>query len=160
MATDTNMAIVRAGANAVYSFGEANKHQLVGSVDAGYIWADNFDDVPYKLRFFAGGDRSLRGYDYQSLSTLENGYLIGGEVLALGSAEYNYAFRPTLRGAVFADVGNAYDTNFETDTKLGVGFGVRWASPVGMVRLDLGAGVLEDSIPVRLYFYIGSLAIR
>ena len=156
VATDTNMAIVRAGANAVYSFGEANKHQLVGSVDAGYIWADNFDDVPYKLRFFAGGDRSLRGYDYQSLSTLENGYLIGGEVLALGSAEYNYAFRPTLRGAVFADVGNAYDTNFETDTKLGVGFGVRWASPVGMVRLDLGAGVLEDSIPVRLYFYIGS----
>ncbi|WP_296404725.1 BamA/TamA family outer membrane protein [Psychrobacter sp.] len=154
--TDTDMAIARAGVSGVYSFGEMKKHQVVASLDGGYIWADDFNNVPYKLRFFAGGDRSIRGYDYNSLSALENGYLVGGQVLAVGSAEYNYEFKPGLRGAVFADVGNAYDTNFEADTKLGVGFGVRWASPVGMVRLDLAAGVLEDSIPVRLHFFIGS----
>jgi len=90
------------------------------------------------------------------LSATEKGYLVGGQVLAVGSTEYNYEFKPGLRGAVFADVGNAYDTNFEADTKLGLGFGVRWASPVGMVRVDLAAGVLEDSIPVRLHFFIGS----
>nr|WP_241879723.1 BamA/TamA family outer membrane protein [Psychrobacter sp. PraFG1]UNK06566.1 BamA/TamA family outer membrane protein [Psychrobacter sp. PraFG1] len=82
--------------------------------------------------------------------------MVGGQVLAVGSTEYNYEFKPGLRGAVFADFGNAYDTNFETETKLGVGFGVRWASPVGMVRLDLAAGVLEDSVPIRLHFFIGS----
>ena len=154
--TDTNMAIARAGVSGVYSFGEMNKHQVVASLDGGYIWADEFENVPYKLRFFAGGDRSIRGYDYNSLSTLEKGYLVGGQVLAVGSTEYNYEFKPGLRGAVFADFGNAYDTNFETETKLGVGFGVRWASPVGMVRLDLAAGVLEDSVPIRLHFFIGS----
>lgn len=154
--SDTDMAIARAGVSGVYSFGEMNKHQVVASLDGGYIWAKDFEDVPYKLRFFAGGDRSIRGYDYNSLSATEKGYLVGGQVLAVGSTEYNYEFKPGLRGAVFADVGNAYDTNFEADTKLGLGFGVRWASPVGMVRVDLAAGVLEDSIPVRLHFFIGS----
>lgn len=156
MLSDTDMAIARAGVSGVYSFGEQNKHQVVASLDGGYIWAKDFEDVPYKLRFFAGGDRSIRGYDYNSLSALEKGYLVGGQVLAVGSTEYNYEFKPGLRGAVFADVGNAYDTDFEADTKLGLGFGVRWASPVGMVRVDLAAGVLEDSIPVRLHFFIGS----
>ncbi|PNK61795.1 autotransporter assembly complex protein TamA [Psychrobacter sp. FDAARGOS_221] len=154
--TDTNMAIARAGVSGLYSFGEDNRHQILASLDGGYIWADDFERVPYKLRFFAGGDRSIRGYDYNSLSALEKGYLVGGQVLAVGSTEYNYEFKPGLRGAVFADFGNAYDKDFEAETKLGVGFGVRWASPVGMVRVDLGAGVLEDSIPIRLHFYIGS----
>lgn len=154
--SDTDMAIARAGVTGVYSFGEMNKHQVIGSLDGGYIWADDFENVPYKLRFFAGGDGSIRGYDYKSLSALENDYLVGGQVLAVGSGEYNYEFKPGLRGAVFADVGNAYDTDFETETKLGVGFGVRWASPVGTVRVDLAAGVLEDSIPIRLHFFIGS----
>lgn len=154
--SDTDMAIARAGVSGVYSFGDMNKHQVIASLDGGYIWANDFEDVPYKLRFFAGGDRSIRGYDYKSLSATEKGYLVGGQVLAVGSTEYNYEFKPGFRGAVFADVGNAYDTNFESETKLGVGFGVRWASPVGMVRVDLAAGVLEDSIPVRLHFFIGS----
>ncbi len=154
--SDTDLAIVRAGVSGIYSFGEDKKHQVLGSFNGGYIWADDFYDVPYKLRFFAGGDQSIRGYDYESLSPLENGYLTGGQVLAVGSAEYNYEFRPGFRGAVFTDVGNAYDKDFKTDTKVGVGVGIRWASPVGVVRVDVAAGVTEDSIPVRLHFFIGS----
>jgi len=154
--SDTDLAIVRAGVSGIYSFGEDKKHQVLGSVNAGYIWADDFYDVPYKLRFFAGGDQSIRGYDYESLSPLENGYLTGGQVLAVGSAEYNYEFRPGFRGAFFTDVGNAYDKDFDTETKVGVGVGIRWASPVGMVRVDVAAGVTEDSIPVKLHFFIGS----
>ena len=154
--SDTDLAIVRAGVSGIYSFGDDNKHQVLGSVNTGYIWADDFYEVPYKLRFFAGGDQSIRGYDYESLSPLENGYLTGGQVLAVGSAEYNYEFIPGFRGAVFTDVGNAYDKDFETETKVGVGVGVRWASPVGIVRVDVAAGVTEDSVPVRLHFFIGS----
>lgn len=154
--SDTDLAIIRAGVSGIYSFGADNKHQVLGSFNGGYIWADDFYEVPYKLRFFAGGDQSIRGYDYESLSPLENGYLTGGQVLAVGSAEYNYEFRPGFRGAVFTDVGNAYDKDFNTDTKVGVGVGIRWASPVGVVRVDVAAGVTEDSIPVRLHFFIGS----
>ena len=154
--SDTDMAILRAGVSGLYSFGADDKHQVLGSLNTGYIWADNFYEVPYKLRFFAGGDQSIRGYDYESLSPIEKGYLTGGQILAVGSAEYNYEFRPGFRGAVFTDVGNAYDKDFETDTKVGVGVGIRWASPVGVVRVDVAAGVTEDSIPVRLHLFIGS----
>ncbi|MGB6924836.1 autotransporter assembly complex protein TamA [Psychrobacter sp.] len=154
--SDTDMAIIRAGVSGIYSFGEDKKHQVLGSANAGYIWADDFYDVPYKLRFFAGGDQSIRGYDYESLSPLDKGYLTGGQVLAVGSAEYNYEFKPGFRGAFFTDVGNAYDKDFDTETKVGVGVGIRWASPVGMVRVDVAAGVTEESIPVRLHFFIGS----
>lgn len=154
--SDTDMAILRAGVSGLYSFGADDKHQVLGSLNTGYIWADDFYEVPYKLRFFAGGDQSIRGYDYESLSPIEKGYLTGGQILAVGSAEYNYEFKPGFRGAVFTDVGNAYDKDFETDTKVGVGVGIRWASPVGVVRVDVAAGVTEDSIPVRLHLFIGS----
>ena len=50
--SDTDMAIVRAGVSGIYSFGEDEKHQVLGSLNGGYIWADDFYDVPYKLRFF------------------------------------------------------------------------------------------------------------
>ncbi|MGO2997103.1 MAG: autotransporter assembly complex protein TamA [Moraxellaceae bacterium] len=155
--SDTDLAIVRAGVSGLYSFGDDKKHQVLGSLNGGYIWADDFYDVPYKLRFFAGGDQSIRGYDYESLSPLnDKGYLTGGQVLAVGSAEYNYEFKPGFRGAFFTDVGNAYDKDFDAETKVGVGIGVRWASPVGMVRVDVAAGVTEEDIPVRLHFFIGS----
>ena len=154
--SDTDLAIVRAGVSGIYSFGNDKKHQVLGSLNTGYIWADDFYEVPYKLRFFAGGDQSIRGYDYESLSPIDNGYLTGGQILAVGSAEYNYEFKPGFRAAAFTDVGNAYDKDFETETKVGVGVGIRWASPVGVVRVDVAAGVTEESIPVRLSFFIGS----
>ncbi len=157
LASDTDMAIARAGVSGIYSFGSDKKHQVLGSLNTGYIWADDFDDVPYNLRFFAGGDQSLRGYDYESLSPLnDKGYLAGGQILAVGSGEYNYEFKPGFRGAFFTDVGNAYDKDFKTETKVGVGVGIRWASPVGVVRVDVAAGVTEESIPIRLHFFIGS----
>ena len=154
--SDTDLAILRAGVSGLYSFGTDDKHQVLGSLNTGYIWADDFYEVPYKLRFFAGGDQSIRGYDYESLSPIDKGYLTGGQILAVGSAEYNYEFKPGFRGAFFTDVGNAYDKDFETDTKVGVGVGIRWASPVGVVRVDVAAGVTEESIPVRLHLFIGS----
>jgi translocation and assembly module TamA len=135
--------------------GDNADHQFVGRGDLGYIVTDDFDGVPYNLRYFAGGDQSVRGYDYESLSPEEDGLLLGGQVLAVGSLEYNYQFRDGWRAAVFADAGNAYDENFSNETKYGVGVGVRWASPVGPIRVDVAAGVSEDSVPIRLHFFIG-----
>lgn len=153
--TETDMAILNAGWRFIYSLGDNADHQFVGRGDLGYIVTDDFDRVPYNLRYFAGGDQSVRGYDYESLSPEEDGLLLGGQVLAVGSLEYNYQFRDGWRAAVFADAGNAYDENFSNETKYGVGVGVRWASPVGPIRVDVAAGVSEDSVPIRLHFFIG-----
>jgi translocation and assembly module TamA len=152
--SDANMIILRAGIRALQTF--ADSHQIVLSADLGKIITNNFNQVPYNLRFFAGGDQSIRGYDYKSLSTLVNGYEIGGQNLVVGSFEYNYLFQPKLRGAVFVDAGNAFDNQFTAPIKVGAGFGIRYASPIGPLRIDLAAGVSERSPPIRLVFYIGA----
>lgn len=61
---DTDMAILRAGLSGVYSFGDNSygkdrQHQLIGSLNLGYLWADDFNAVPYKLRFFAGATKAF-----------------------------------------------------------------------------------------------------
>lgn len=153
--TETDLAIINAGWRFIYSLGDTADHQFVGRGDLGYILTNDFDQVPYNLRYFAGGDQSIRGYDYKSLSPREDQLLLGGQALAVGSLEYNYQFKEGWRGAVFADVGNAYDEKFSNDTKYGVGVGVRWASPVGPIRIDVGAGISETNVPIRLHFFIG-----
>jgi translocation and assembly module TamA len=153
--TDTNMAILRAGWRGIYSQGAKDQHQWVSRLDLGMIASDEFDQVPYNLRFFAGGDQSIRGFDYKSLGAEQNGFLIGGKNLAVGSMEYNYKFLPKWRGAVFVDAGNAFDDQFNDPIKVGAGLGVRWSSPVGSIRIDVAAGVSETSVPIRLHFFIG-----
>lgn len=85
----------------------------------------------------------------------DKGYLTGGQTLAVATGEYNYEVLEGLRLGVFADVGNAYDKHFKNDTKIGAGVGVRWASPVGQVRLDIATGVNEPNNPVKIHFFIG-----
>ena len=153
--SDANMAIVSAGWRFIYSLGENDNHQFVGRGDASYIFTDDFNKVPYNLRFFTGGDQSLRGFDYKSLSPEENGYKIGGQALGVGSLEYNYQFKDGWRAAVFSDFGNAYDKQFSNPTEYSVGVGIRWRSPIGPIRLDIASGISNDNNPIRLHFFIG-----
>lgn len=161
LASDTDIIIAKAGFGGMMSFGDnvygkARAHQLIGKLDLGYLWARDFERVPYKLRFFAGGDQSIRGYDYQSLSPVNGaGYLTGGQALAVGSLEYNYELKEGIRLALFGDAGNAYDKDFKQETKFGVGLGVRVASPVGTVRVDIAKGIEREKTPIRLHFLIG-----
>ncbi len=154
--SDTNMAIADVNWKFLYSFGENADHQVVGSSALGYIFADDFEKVPYNLRYFAGGDQSLRGFDYKSLSPKEYGYKVGGQALAVGSLEYNYQFKDGWRAALFTDFGNAYDQNFSNETEYSLGLGIRWKSPIGPIRLDVASGISDDSHPIRLHFFIGS----
>ncbi len=79
----------------------------------GYIFTEDFNKVPYNLRYFTGGDQGIRGFDYKSLSPVVDGFKVGGQALAVGSMEYNYQFKEGWRAAVFSDFGNAYDTDFQ-----------------------------------------------
>ncbi|MGA9697489.1 MAG: BamA/TamA family outer membrane protein [Acinetobacter sp.] len=154
--SDADMAIVNAGWRFIYSLGENDNHQFVGRGDDGYIFAQDFTKVPYNLRYFTGGDQTIRGFDYKSLSPEENGFKLGGQALAVGSLEYNYQFKEGWRAAVFSDVGNAYDKDFNTPTAYSVGLGVRWASPIGPIRVDVASGISDDDHPIRIHFFIGS----
>ena len=155
--SDADMAIVNAGWRFIYSLGENDNHQFVGRGDLGYIFTEDFNKVPYNLRYFTGGDQGIRGFDYKSLSPVVDGFKVGGQALAVGSMEYNYQFKEGWRAAVFSDFGNAYDTDFSNDTEYSVGLGLRWASPIGPIRIDVASGISDDSHPIRVHFFIGSL---
>ncbi|WP_439858588.1 autotransporter assembly complex protein TamA [Pseudomonas sp. MBLB4136] len=133
----------------------ADRHRLLGRVQFGATESGGFKAVPPSLRFFAGGDQSVRGYDYQSLSP-ENaeGDKIGGRYLFAASAEYQYSLTERWRLATFIDQGNSFNSLDFSGLKSAVGFGLRWVSPVGPLRLDL-AHPLDDQGGVRLHFSMG-----
>ncbi|MBA1146014.1 outer membrane protein assembly factor [Ectothiorhodospiraceae bacterium WFHF3C12] len=131
-----------------------SRHQFLFRLTGGALLASEFDRVPASLRFFAGGDQSVRGYGYQRLAPEEDGEFVGGKYLTTGSVEYGYRFLEQWRGAVFVDAGNAYS---EPNPRVfvGTGFGIRWISPVGPVRLDLAWAVDREGKPLRLHFSMG-----
>ncbi|WOE32563.1 MULTISPECIES: autotransporter assembly complex protein TamA [unclassified Acinetobacter] len=152
---ETNLAIANINWKFIFSYGENSNNQFIGRANLGYIFAEDFEKVPYNLRYFAGGDQSIRGFDYKSLSPTENGFKVGGQALAVGSLEYNYQFIEGWRAAVFSDFGNAYDKNFSDPTEYSVGVGLRWASPIGPVRIDVASGISSEDHPIRLHIIIG-----
>jgi translocation and assembly module TamA len=119
------------------------------------LWTDDFDSMPPNLRFFAGGDRSLRGFGFQELGPLNSiGEVNGGRYLAVGSLEYERHLFGDFGLAGFVDAGNAFDAG-DFEVAAGVGLGLRWRSPVGLVRVDLAAPVAGDGDGLRLHLVIG-----
>ncbi|MCC2637400.1 MAG: BamA/TamA family outer membrane protein [Moraxellaceae bacterium] len=151
--SDASLVSVRAGLRLLRTL--AGRHQFLLRGDGGTIFTDNFDDVPQSMRFFAGGDQSLRGYAYKSISPRdENGIAVGARNLLTGSVEYDYEFVPRWRLAVFTDAGNAFDSASEPP-KVGAGIGIRWVSPVGPIRLDIAWPVSEAEQNLRVHFSMG-----
>ncbi|PJE80905.1 Translocation and assembly module TamA [invertebrate metagenome] len=137
----------------LYTFAE--KHRLIGRLEQGITWVDSLDVIPPSLRFFAGGNQSVRGYGYESISPKDSeGNLTGSKYLSVVSAEYSYTFRPKWRAALFVDTGTATN-DYHESWKVGTGFGLRWVSPIGQVRLDLAFAMSEEGHPWRIHFGIG-----
>ncbi|MFO7908514.1 MAG: autotransporter assembly complex family protein, partial [Halomonas sp.] len=132
-----------------------NDNRFIGGVGLGAIETDDFDRIPPSLRFFAGGDRSVRGYSYESLSPLnEEGRLRGGQQRLTASLEYQRRVKNSWWSAAFVDTGDAFDDWGPDNLKTGAGLGVRWISPVGPIRLDV-AHPFDHEDDWRLHFSIG-----
>ncbi|ERK13936.1 putative protein YtfM precursor [Serratia fonticola AU-P3(3)] len=137
----------------IRSLGEKNRFVIRGQV--GWIETNDFDKVPPDLRFFAGGDRSIRGYKFQGISPRgDDGKLTGASKMVTGSLEYQYNVTGRWWGAMFVDSGQAVNKFSDSNFKTGAGVGVRWQSPVGPVKLDIAAPV-GDQETHGLQFYIG-----
>ena len=132
-----------------------DNHRFLGRVQFGGSATNGYKSIPPSLRFFAGGDQSVRGYDYQTLSP-ENaeGDRIGGRYMVAGSVEYQYSIAEKWRIATFVDQGNSFNKLELPNLKTGVGVGLRWVSPVGPIRVDL-AHAMNDDGGIRLHFSMG-----
>lgn len=156
--SDTNFVQLRGDVKWIRALKPRQRLILRGSI--GTSWVDKFDQLPPDLRFFAGGDRSIRGYAYQTIGPelvvdpTKKPVVIGGKHLLTASAEYEYYFRSKWGIATFVDAGDAFSgTKYEP--KIGTGLGLRWRSPVGMLRLDLGVPLREPKDGVQIHLVIG-----
>jgi len=114
-------------------------------------------DLPVSVRFFAGGDNSVRGYGYEELGpTNDEGDVVGGRHLLTGSVEYNHPVVGRWSLAAFMDAGNAFDTFNDYEVFRGVGTGVRWRSPIGPIRVDVARPVDEPG-NFRLHISMGAV---
>ena len=113
-------------------------------------------ELPASLRFFTGGDRSVRGYKYQSLGAEdESGQVIGGKHLLVGNIELERAIFNKWGIAAFYDIGNSFNSFSDIDLFQGAGIGVRYYSPIGSLRLDVARQIGVDNPKFRIHFTVG-----
>ena len=154
--SDASFSEVTADAKWIRAFGSLQRDRLILRGSFGSMWTSDFSALPPQLRFFAGGDRSVRGYGYQSIGPRNaEGRVIGGQNLLVMSTEVEHYFTRNWGMAAFVDTGNAF-TGTDYRPKMGAGLGVRWRSPVGMLRVDLGTPIHDDrERGIRLHVVIG-----
>ncbi len=132
--------------------------------EVGYIteFGDS-DEVPISERFFAGGAETIRGYEERSVGPKdENGEEIGGNTFAVATAEVIIPINKKIRVLGFFDMGDVYtsDEDFDISTfRKGTGIGVRFESPLGLIRLDWGYKLdrEEGEDADEFHFGIGAL---
>jgi len=151
----SDIDLVRATVSAKDLRSWRNKHYLITRAELGGLYSNRDEAVPASHRFFAGGDASVRGFAYQSISPVNtNNERVGGRFLTTASVEYNYTIREQWALAAFIDSGRAF-TSKSAPYRTGIGFGIRWLSPVGPLRFDVASGISEDDFPIRLHLSIG-----
>jgi len=107
------------------------------------------------VRFFAGGDNSVRGYDFETIGPVDaDGNVTGGNNLAVFSLEYDRLISKSWSLAAFVDTGSAFN-DFDVDFKTGAGVGIRWYSPLGPIRVDVAHPLGESDRSTRLHITLG-----
>jgi translocation and assembly module TamA len=147
-------------AERVWSLGDPWHLRLRG--EFGTSWVNDFSELPASQRFFAGGDRSVRGFALDELSPVveqvnpdgsTSKQRIGGEHKVVASIEFERDFQRNFRGAVFFDAGNAF-SDWDTPLEYSVGIGVRWRLPMLLIGLDVAQALSESGKSPRLHLNI------
>lgn len=165
LGSDVTFGQAWAGGRWHFRFGERHKFLLSG--EAGYTQADthrvtveldgqsldlNLTVLPERYRFKTGGDRTVRGYGFEELSTNRN----GANHLLQASAEYEFRVGENWSLAAFGDIGNAFNDTGRRKLKRGVGVGFRWYTMIGPIQLDFARALDQFDKPWRLHFTIGT----
>ena len=156
--SSANFAQIHATAQWFHGF-DADSRLLVRG-ELGHTFTKVLFGLPPSLRFYAGGDHSVRGYGWREIgprtrNSMGDTYALGAQNVITTSIEYErYLFGP-WGAAVFIDSGSAFDGK-RPNMRTGVGIGLRWKSPVGPVRIDIAHGLDQPDSPITLHLNIGA----
>jgi translocation and assembly module TamA len=153
LGSDTSFLQLRTRLRWIRSFGDQTR--LLARANLGLTAKDQLSQLPASVRFFSGGDRSVRGYEFQSLGPTDpEGNVLGGSHQVDLSVELDRLVRDNWAIAAFVDSGTAFEeTDFDFST--GVGIGVRWYSPLGPIRLDLAHPLDDPDTSLRVHISLG-----
>jgi outer membrane protein assembly complex protein YaeT len=125
-------------------------------------------NVPFSKKYLLGGASSIRGWGRYEVSPLADGIPVGGNSMVAMSAELRANLFGKLGGVLFVDAGNVWEESgtFDfTDLRYAIGPGLRYQTPIGPIRFDVGfqmnpiPGLLvngaEQKRPLRFHFSIG-----
>ncbi|MEE9352271.1 MAG: autotransporter assembly complex family protein [Thiotrichaceae bacterium] len=156
--SDQTVLQAEIGGKYLHTFNNKDKEKrgkLILQGKLGSTFIGDFDEMPKSLRYFAGGQNSVRGYSFESLGeTNANGDVIGGKNLLTLSTEYEHPVKDKISASVFVDVGNVFNDWNDYSIEVGYGVGVRYKSPLGPIRIDL-AVPQDDTSDINLYFSLG-----
>lgn len=157
----SGLALARTSARINGYWTPDERFTLAGWSRVSAVFGENRDDLPPNKRLYIGGGNSVRGFGYQRIGPLNaaNNPIGGKSAIELG-LEARFRFTKTWGGVVFIEGGNAFrdlTPDFGDPFRWGVGVGVRYKSPVGLLRLDLATPLnprTGDSF-IQLYISIG-----
>ncbi|MBL0225708.1 MAG: outer membrane protein assembly factor [Geobacteraceae bacterium] len=117
---------------------------------------DPLKDIPPSLRFFTGGDQTVRGYSYKSLGPRDaSGRVVGGTQLLIASVELERALFKDWGVSVFYDTGNTFNSFASVRMFQGAGFGLHYYSPVGALNLSVARPLRSGDPAIHFHFTVG-----
>ena len=137
------------------------RSRLIVRGEVGATFTDALVEIPPTLRFYAGGDRSVRGYEWREIGPRiaavpdRDDFALGAKNVVTANVEYEQFLNDTWGFAAFVDAGNAFDDRLD-GLRTGVGLGLRWKSPVGPLRVDLARGLDDPDASFTLHVNLGA----
>jgi translocation and assembly module TamA len=129
----------------------ADRLHLQVRAEVGASAVGDFQELPAQYRFFAGGDRSVRGYGYEELSPVDaDGNRVGARHLMTGSIELQRDLPRNFVVAVFVDGGNAINS-FGDSLQYSAGVGLRYRLPFLSIGLDVAQSLSESDRSPRVH---------
>jgi translocation and assembly module TamA len=155
LGSDTSFLQVRLQGERVFDFSELwhlNLRAELGATEVGEAF-----ELPASQRFFAGGERSVRGFALNELSPHdEEGNSVGGRHLATASVELVRDLPRNFAVAAFYDTGNAFDIFSDPQLEYSVGVGLRYNIAVASFGVDVAQALSQPDRNPRVHLYIST----
>lgn len=155
--SDVNFMQVKFDGTTVIPVMKNDRILLRGQIGHTFVSAADLYRLPPTLLFQTGGDNSVRGYRYNGIG--ERGYrhdeIYGGKKLVVASFEWEHRFTKEWAGVSFVDAGDAFNGS-RPHWKVGAGVGVRWYSPIGVIKFDVAHAFNKDyGDTIRFHLNVG-----
>lgn len=138
-------------------FDLSRKWHLRTRSNLGASYVNKTFELPASQRFFAGGDRSVRGFGLNELPIVKDGDNTGRKNMFTASVQFERDLFRNVRGVVFYDTGNAFDKFIDEPLEYSVGVGAHYQIAVASIGVDVAQALSEPGRHPRLHLHFSTV---